>query len=161
MVKGKIARIVAAAKRDIAFIRSKRGEITAAFYDIGVALVRLKKPEVPRAFGRASWEVFCRMDLGISATQAQRLIDIVESMSREEAVALGTSTKASSVAELIGATPEQDSVADALRGDVVVGGRRLDVTKMSAGAIAEETKKGCPVSKALAGTKINLTATLK
>jgi osmotically inducible protein OsmC len=27
-------------------------------------------------------------------------------------------------------------------------------------AIAEETKKGCPVSKALAGTKITLKATL-
>jgi hypothetical protein len=141
MAKGKISRIVAAARRDIAFIRSKRGEITAAFYDIGEALLRLKKPEVPRAFGRSSWDAFCSTDLRMSATQAQRLIDIVESMSREEAVALGTSTKASSVAELIGATPEDDTVADALRGKVVVRGRTLDVKNMSAGAIAEEAKK--------------------
>ena len=140
LAKGKIARIVAAARRDIAFIRSKRGEITAAFYDIGEALLRLKKPEVPRAFGRPSWDAFCTADLRMSATQAQRLIDIVESMSREEAVALGTSTKASSVAELIGATPEDDTVRDALRGKVVVHGRTLDVKNMSAGAIAAETK---------------------
>ena len=60
---------------------------------------------------------------------------------RNEAVALGTSTKASSVAELIGATPEDDTVADALRGKVVVRGRTLDVKTMSAGAIAEETKR--------------------
>lgn len=141
MAKGKIARIVAAARRDIAFIRSKRGEITAAFYDIGEALLRLKKPEVPRAFGRPSWDAFCSTDLQMSATQAQRLIDIVESMTRDEAVALGTSTKASSVAELIGATPEDDTVADALHGKVIVRGRTLDVKNMSAGAIAEETKK--------------------
>ncbi|HEY5145268.1 MAG TPA: OsmC family protein, partial [Polyangiaceae bacterium] len=34
----------------------------------------------------------------------------------------------------------------------------LDAAKFQ--QIAEETKKGCPVSKALAGTKINLTAKL-
>jgi len=34
----------------------------------------------------------------------------------------------------------------------------VDVAKFQ--AIAEETKKGCPVSKALGGTKINLTASL-
>ncbi len=141
MARGKIARIVATAKRDIAFIRSKRGEITAAFYDIGEALVRLKKPEVPRALGRASWEAFCTADLQMSATQAQRLIDIVQSMSRDEAIALGTSTKASSVAELVRVTPEKDTVADALRGKVAVRGRKIDVTKMSANAIDAETKK--------------------
>ena len=137
MAKGKIARIVAAARRDIAFIRSKRAEITPAFYDIGEALLRLEKPEVPCAFGRPSWEALCSTDLRLSATQPQRLIDIVESMSREEAVALGTSTKASSVAELMGATPEDDTVADALGGKVVVHGRTLDVKNMSAGAIAD------------------------
>jgi hypothetical protein len=141
LAKGKVARILAEAKRDIAFIRSKRGEITAAFYDIGEALARLKRPEVPGAFGRASWEDFCKVDLQMSATQAQRLIDIVATMSREEAVALGTSTKASSVALLLGATPEDDTVADALRGKVVVRGRALDVKSMSANAIAREAQK--------------------
>ena len=55
----KIARIVAEARKDIALIRRKRGDIAAAFYDMGEALARLKRPEVYGAFKKPSWEAFC------------------------------------------------------------------------------------------------------
>ena len=104
LAKQKFARILAEAHGDIALIREKRDDITAAFYDIGEALVRLKRPEVHNAFGFKTWDQFCAKELAISPTQAARLVDIVTSMTRQEAIKLQTSSKASSVAELVAAT---------------------------------------------------------
>jgi len=48
-------------------------------------------------------------------------------MTREDAIKLGTFSKASSVARLVKATPAAETVAEAIRDGVMVGGRRLDV----------------------------------
>jgi hypothetical protein len=47
----RLARIVAEAKRDLALIKRRRAGIADAFYDIGEALVRLKRREVVIALG--------------------------------------------------------------------------------------------------------------
>jgi hypothetical protein len=47
----KLARVLDEATRDIALIRRRRAEIADAFYDIGEALVRLKRREVVIALG--------------------------------------------------------------------------------------------------------------
>lgn len=128
----KTARIVTAARGDIALLRRKRGDIAAAFYDMGEALVRLKDPDVYRAFKQPSWEAFCRAELSISESQAERLIEVVRHMTREDAIKLGTFSKASSVARLVQATAADETVAHAIREGVVVGKRRIDVKRESA-----------------------------
>jgi hypothetical protein len=125
----KTARIVIAARGDIALLRRKRGDIAAAFYDMGEALVRLKDPNVYRAFKKPSWEAFCRGELSMSESQAERLIEIVRHMTREDAIKLGTFSKASSVARLVQATAADETVAHAIRDGVVVGKRRIDVNR--------------------------------
>ena len=137
----KTARIVTAARGDIALLRRKRGDIAAAFYDMGEALVRLKDPDVYRAFKQPSWEAFCRAELSISESQAERLIEIVRHMTREDAIKLGTFSKASSVARLVQATAADETVAHAIREGVVVGKRRIDVKRESARGIAEATRE--------------------
>ncbi|GAC1518406.1 MAG: hypothetical protein NVS3B10_20340 [Polyangiales bacterium] len=137
----KIARLVSEARKDIALLRRKRGDIAAAFYDMGEALVRLKKPDVYGAFKRPSWEAFCEAELAISESQAERLIAIVRSMTREDAIKLGTFSKASSVARLVQATPAGETVAQAIREGVVVGNKRIDVKRASVRGIAAATRE--------------------
>jgi hypothetical protein len=71
----------------------------------------------------------------MSASQADRLIDIVENMSREEAIASG-STKAASLVALARATPADDTPADLLAHGVRVHGKKLDIGRASARDVA-------------------------
>jgi hypothetical protein len=141
LARQKSARVLAAARSDIALLRRKRGDIAAAFYDMGEALVRLKEPGVYRAFKQSSWEAFCRAELAMSESQAERLIEIVTHMTREDAMKLGTFSKASSVARLVQASTADETVAHAIRKGVVVGKRRIDVNRASVRGIAEATRE--------------------
>ena len=71
--KAKLARVVAEARRDIALIQRRRSEINEAFYDIGEALARLKRPGVYEAMGAKTWKSFCESQLEISVSQAERV----------------------------------------------------------------------------------------
>jgi hypothetical protein len=102
--------------------------------------VRLKSPDVYRAFKQPSWEAFCRAELSMSESQAERLIEVVRHMTREDAIKLGTFSKASSVARLVQATAADETVAHAIRDGVVVGKRRIDVKRTSVRGIAEATR---------------------
>jgi len=55
----KVARLLAEARRDLALIARRKGEIVEAFYDIGEALSRLKKREAIAALGRKSFAEVC------------------------------------------------------------------------------------------------------
>ena len=131
----KLARIIEAAKRDIALIRRRRSEISEAFYDIGEALVRLKPRAVVLALGCRTFVELCEKLVGLSGAQADRLIDIVENMSREDAMRVG-STKAASVVALARATPADDTPSDLIARGIRVGGEKLDIEKASARAVA-------------------------
>jgi hypothetical protein len=131
----KLARIVAEAQRDLALIKRRRAEIADAFYDIGEALVRLKRREVVLALGYRTFAELCEKQVDISASQAERLIDIVQNMSREDAIAAG-STKAASLVALARATPTDDTPAELMAHGVRVHGKKLDVARASARAIA-------------------------
>jgi hypothetical protein len=76
----------------------------------------------------------------MSLSQAERLIAIVQTMTREDAIKLGTFSKASSVARLVQATPADETVAQAIRDGVVVGKRRIDVKSASVRSIAKATR---------------------
>jgi hypothetical protein len=136
--QAKIARLVAQAKEDIALIARRRADISDAFYDIGEALVRLKRREVVAAMGCRSFAELCEKRIGLSSSQADRLVDIVTSMTRTEALAVGA-TKAASIVALVRATPEDDTASDVLRGGARVRGKLVDVKKASSRAIARAT----------------------
>lgn len=134
----KLSRILAEAKADIALVKRRRAEISEAFYDIGEALVRLKRREVIGALGCRSFAEVCERHAGISATQADRLVDIVTNMTREEALTVGA-TKAASIVALVRATPEADTPSDLLRRGARVRGKTLNVKSASTRAIARAT----------------------
>ena len=113
----------------------RRAEITESFFDIGEALVRLKRREVVAAMRCKSFAELCEKHVGMSATQADRLVEIVTNMTREEAIAVGA-TKAASLVALARATPEDDTVADLLKNGVRIRGKSIDVKKASTRALA-------------------------
>ena len=136
----KLARTVAQAKADIALITRRRTEISEAFYDIGEALIRLKRRDVVAAMGCRSFAELCEKHVGLSSSQADRLVDIVTSMTRTEALSVGV-TKAASIVALVRATPAHDTPASALRDGVRVRGKLVDVKQASSRAIARATSQ--------------------
>ena len=139
----KVARLLTEARRDLALIARRKGQIVEAFYDIGEALSRLKKREAIAALGRKSFAEVCEKDAKISASQAQRLVDIVRTMSREEAMAVG-STRASALIGLADATPEDDTPGTLMRRRaplVLPGGKTLDPKRASAREITRASSE--------------------
>ena len=106
--KQALARVAAAARADIAFIKERKESIAAAFYDIGEALVRLKKKGVAQALGYRTFEEICEREIGIGVTQAGELIDIVTRLTRDDAIQMGQ-TKAGAFSRLAEATPAPDT----------------------------------------------------
>jgi len=137
----KLARVREAAKADVELVKRRIAEVEEAFYDIGEALRRLKQPDMYKALGSATWQAFCETHVKLSVSQADRFILIVERMSRKDAIALGSVSKAAAVAELVAATPEEDTVGQAIRGGVRVRGKKVDVAKTSAREISRLKKK--------------------
>lgn len=141
LVAKKKARLLAEAKELIAVVRRKRQEISEAFYDIGLALQRLKSREMRLALGYATFEQFCTERLGIAVELAARLVDVVGAMTREEAIAAGQS-RAFALVAVAEATPEADTPGQLLRrGKVKVpGGREVDTKKASTRALLGAAK---------------------
>lgn len=150
----KLTRLVAEAKRDIALIQRRRSEIAEAFFDIGEALVRLKRREVILAMGCRTFVELCQRHIGLSGAQADRLVDIVQNMSREDAIRLGP-TKAASVVALARATPADDTPADLVAHGVRVRGKKMDVTKASARAVASAVAEVRPKRTSKRGRSVS------
>lgn len=104
----KKARLAREAKDLLALVARKKAEITDAFYDIGEALAQLKQKDMLAALGRRSFAEMCEEDAGLSATTGEQLVAIATTMTREQAVAMG-SKKAMAMVALAAATPERDS----------------------------------------------------
>lgn len=132
LVAKKKARLQAEAKQLIALVKRRRAEISEAFYDMGVALRRLKEPEMKLAIGYKTFDAFCKDTLGVAGEVAARLVDVVTAMTREEAIAAGQ-TRAFALVEVAQATPEADTPGQLLRrGRVVLpSGREVDTRKAS------------------------------
>lgn len=147
----KLVRLLEEARADLALIARRKAEIVESFYDIGEALRRLKRREIVAALGRKSFAEVCSKDARVSVSQAGRLIDIVEHMSRSEAVAMGQA-KASALVGLAEATPEVDTPGGLLRRKkpmALPGGGTLDTQKASARMIeraAKEMRRARPVT---------------
>lgn len=139
----KLARLLGEAKADLLLIARRKSQIVDAFYDMGEALRRLKRKEIVAALGRKSFAEVCEKDARVSLSQAGRLIDIVERMSRADALAMGQA-RASALVGLADATPEDDSPRSLLRRKKPIalpGGGALDAKKASARAIERAAKE--------------------
>jgi hypothetical protein len=131
----KRARLAAEARADIDLIKHRRERIADDFYDIGEALVRLRRPGVPEALGHKSFGDLCEAELGMSATKASQLLAIVRAIPREQARSLGQE-RAAALLALAEATPESDS-ATTLADSVLKlpSGKPLDIATASARAL--------------------------
>ena len=88
--------------------------------------------------GCRSFAERCEKHVGLSSSQADRLVDIVTSMTRTDALSVGA-TKAASIVALVRATPADDTAADLLRRGARVRGKVVDVKKARSRAIARAT----------------------
>ncbi len=126
------------ARELLALIARRKKEITEAFYDIGEALTRLKDRDLLSALDRRSFAELCEKDAGISVATAERLVAIVASLTREQALAMGQK-KAMAMVTLAAATPEKDSAAGLFRKKAIAlpGGRTVAPRTASANELEE------------------------
>jgi hypothetical protein len=126
-------RLLAEARELIALVKRRKKEVTEAFYDIGEACVRLQDKAMVAVLGRSSFADVCEKDLGLGVATARRLIEIVTSMTRAQALAMGQQ-KALSMATLAEATPEEDSPAGLYRRKSVAVPGEASITPRTASA---------------------------
>ena len=122
----------------LALIARRKREITEAFYDIGEALTKLKDCDTISALGRRSFAEVCEKDAGISVSVAERLVEIVRSLTREQALAMGQK-KAMAMVTLAAATPEDDTAAGLYRKKSIAlpGGKKVSPRSASANELEE------------------------
>ena len=134
-------RLVAEARGLIELVRRRKEQVAELFYDMGEALRRLKEREIVLALGYRSFDTLCDVEMQLSSSVANRLVEIVTRISRKDALAMGQ-TKAMALVDLALATPADDTPADLLRGGALTlpGGKVLDPKKASARAIERGAK---------------------
>jgi hypothetical protein len=144
--RAKLARLREAAAADVALILRRKAEISEAFFDIGEALGRLKPPAAWRALGRRSFAELCETDLGLSATRAAELLDIVALVPRDTAVLLGQE-RAGAISEILKALPPKtpaDARARLARGKAATlpgaGAARVDPARATVDALRDVAK---------------------
>ncbi len=151
-------KLVTKGRAAIAVIKSKKDEIARDFYVIGEALVALDHKGVVAALGHSSFAQLCDVDLGISASQAARLMSVVRHFSKREAEHL-SAAKATSLIDLAGAIGGKTTPKGLLaRGTVHVPGvGEVDVKASGAAAIARAAKKA-RAGKPASGRGVHLAA---
>lgn len=105
-------------------IARRKARIVEDFYDIGEALKELFHKQLYRALGHRSFETMLEAHDVMSATQARKLIALVERLPRAEALALGQE-KAYALVSYTAATPEPDVPVELARADAKIGGKKL------------------------------------
>jgi hypothetical protein len=126
----------------VGIIHRRRDRIAEDFYDIGVALAKLREARLYRALGYARFADLVEHEVGVSDTQAYKLIAITEHLTRERAVELGQE-KAAALVQLAAATPERDTATTLGETEIVVGGKRrkVDPATLSVSELREAAKR--------------------
>jgi hypothetical protein len=96
------------ARQLIAHVLELRDEMKKLFWDLGVALSRLKEPATYGALGYASFGELCKKELPFSEATAKELVLVSQHMSRDLAVSLPRK-QAVALVRLVAATPEDDT----------------------------------------------------
>ncbi len=121
----------------IALIERRRARIVEDFYDIGEALRELLRDELYAALGYASFEALLDDRGLVSVAQARKLISVVDSVPREDALALGQE-RAYALVSYAAATPEDDTVAGLVSGGATI--TKASVREIRAAARGERAK---------------------
>ncbi len=98
--------------------------IAADFYDIGEALREIQNKKLYRALGHAKFADMLKARRVMGATQAYRLIQLVSSVPREKALAIG-SEKAFRLIDYAKVTPEPDNASWLTEQGTLPGGKRV------------------------------------
>ena len=110
------------------------------FYDIGLALKRLRRPQSMRALGYKTFAVLCKKEFRMSATKATELIAVSTAMNRDLARLLGHS-RAMELVRLTRATPEDDTPAELVgQAFTLPSGQAVDLSTASVREIRRATK---------------------
>lgn len=109
-VDAKKQRLAAQAKDDINLIARRRLRISEDFFEVGLALARLKKPSALEALGHPTFQVLLQVELDMSVTKAERLIAMVTKAPRELVTRLGQD-RVSALMALADATPADDTAS--------------------------------------------------
>ncbi len=130
-------RLAAKGRAAIATVLKKKHVIEDAFYEMGRALSVLRDPAVFRALGHSSFEQLCDTTLGVSDSQAGRLIAITEHFSARDAKKFVTSTRGTAIIDLARALGGETTPKGLLtRGSIhLPDGQTIDVRSAEAHAI--------------------------
>ena len=105
------------AERLLADIATRKARITSDFYAIGAALDVIMRERLYAALGHASFDEMLAERKVMGRSQAYKLLAVVRALPKRKATELGLE-KASALAQLPKATPEDDTAAE-LAGKVV------------------------------------------
>jgi hypothetical protein len=134
----------------LALIARRKDRITEDFYDIGEALRELLDSKLYAAMGYASFEAMLEARKLMSSTQAFKLVRLVESIPRDEALRLGQE-KAYALVTYTAATPEEDVPAALVRKNAKIDGKPLlELSKrelQDAAKAAKEAKPSTPAAR--------------
>ncbi len=108
----------------LALIERRKTRITEDFYDIGEALRELLANKLYASIGFDSFEAMLDARKLMSATQAFKLVRLVESIPRDEALRLGQE-KAYALVTYTAATPEDDVPASLVRANAKIAGKPI------------------------------------
>lgn len=114
----------------LALIARRIQRIEEDFFDVGTALRELKEKKLFVALGFRTFDELLAKRVPIGRSQAYKLIAIATKVTREDAITLGEE-KAYSIARLVAATPEADTVASVLGSGVRVGKSKRSAKAMS------------------------------
>lgn len=105
------------AERLLADIATRKARITSDFYAIGAALQTIMDEQLYAALGHTSFDAMLAERKVMGRSQAYKLLAVVRALPKRKATELGLE-KASALAQLAKATPEDDTAAE-LAGKVV------------------------------------------
>ena len=108
----------------LAEIARRKERIAEDFYDIGLALSLLSKKKLHVALGHKSFDDMLKTRNVLSPSTARGLIQLVSTMSRDEALAYGQE-KAIALISYARATPEIDTPKTLMEGGQLPGGKPI------------------------------------
>jgi len=141
---------VSAAARDraeglVAEIARRKQRIAEDFYDIGLALHEIQKKKLFAALGYATFAELLQKRNIVGLSQAHKLIRLVTTVSREQALAVGQE-KAIALVDYARATPDLDTLGTLVAGGTLQHGKRI------ADASVRELRDATTAARKKAGT---------
>lgn len=101
--------LAAQAQSDLGLLRRRKGEMGDVFFDLGEALVRLRRPGVAQALSYEDTYAMVRQEAGLAPALVDELVEIVTHVTRDEAERMGHG-RAAILARLAATTPAPAAV---------------------------------------------------